>query len=248
MSEATNRDFFIGHSATAASAGFALRIAAAMLVGAFLLALGLGYSVQERGGGGYGEDMTARGVLENMPYPILRIPAADGKPARAILVAGDGKIGIGEAVTNFKGQLVEATGNMLKRGDLDMMILDPAGSAKPVAGASAPSLAAPVSLGRYRLAGEICDGKCYAGAMRPGTGIAHKACANLCILGGQPAVLATYKPVEGANFILLANADGSLPPNTMYDHVAVPVELEGELIRLDDLLIFRADWSKIKTQ
>lgn len=38
------------------------------------------------------------------------------------------------------------------------------------------------------LTGELLDGKCYLGAMKPGDGAAHRACAMLCIRGGLPAL------------------------------------------------------------
>jgi hypothetical protein len=96
-------------------------------------------------------------------------------------------------------------------------------------------------LGRWRLVGEICDGKCSAGAMKPGTGLAHKACANLCILVGLPPVLVMELPVEGATVVLLAAEDGGPMPDALYDLVAVPVSMDGTLERRDDLLIFRID-------
>ncbi len=249
MNDARNDSFFVGYAPTADATRFALRAGACMLLAAFVLALVLGWSVQDRSASGFVADMSARGTLHNMPYPVLRIPPDKNHPrGRAILVAGEGKIGIAETVAKLKGVVVDASGSALKRGDLDMLVLDPSGGIKPAPEAAAPLLSAPVALGRFRIAGEICDGKCYAGAMRPGTGIAHKACANLCISGGQPAVLATYAPVAGASFILLANEDGGLPPDKMYDFVAILVDIEGELVRIDDLLVLRADWSKIKAQ
>ena len=105
---------------------------------------------------------------------------------------------------------------------------------------------APVSLGRWRIAGEICDGKCYAGAMRPGTGLAHKACANLCIAGGVPAVFVSSSPVEGHRYFLLADETGKPAGELLKDHVAVYVEAEGEVERLDDLAVFRIDRSTIR--
>ena len=84
--------------------------------------------------------------------------------------------------------------------------------------------------------------------MRPGTGLAHKACANLCIAGDQPAVFSAVRPVNGASFLLLAGPDGGLPPKSLYDYVALPVELEGELVRYGDLHVFKVDWSKVVRQ
>lgn len=74
-----------------------------------------------------------------------------------------------------------------------------------------------------------------------GNGLAHKACANLCIAGGLPAVLVTALPVEGSTVVLLADADGGPMPAGLLDLTAVPVEMTGHLERRDDLLIFRID-------
>lgn len=91
------------------------------------------------------------------------------------------------------------------------------------------------------MTGEICDGKCAAGSMRPGDGLAHKACANLCISGGLPPVLVMDLPVAGSTVVLIAGPDGGPMPKALYDLVALPVQIEGQLERRDDLLVFRAD-------
>ena len=96
------------------------------------------------------------------------------------------------------------------------------------------------------MAGEICDGKCLAGAMRPGNGLAHKACANLCLLGDIPPVFATTGPVEGERFLLFAGPDGGPMDAGMLDHTSVLIEIEGEVLRRGDLLIFHADPATMK--
>ena len=96
-------------------------------------------------------------------------------------------------------------------------------------------------LGRWKLAGEICDGKCLAGAMRPGRGLAHKACANLCLIGGVPPVFVSSQPVEGAEFLLITGPDGGELPRSAYDYVAQYVSLEGDIERRGDLLVLRLD-------
>ena len=104
-----------------------------------------------------------------------------------------------------------------------------------------PDLPEDTPLGRWRIAGEICDGKCLAGAMRPGRGLAHKACANLCLVGDIPPVFATTGPVDGERYMLLAGPDGGPMPAEMYDFTAVLIDAEGEVYRRGDLLIFRVD-------
>ncbi|MEL6236793.1 MAG: hypothetical protein AAFR46_20540, partial [Pseudomonadota bacterium] len=94
---------------------------------------------------------------------------------------------------------------------------------------------------RWRLVGEICDGKCYAGAMRPGTGLAHKACAILCLDGGVPPVFVATDEVEGAQFMMLAGPDGGAVPDAVLQQTAILVTADGEIERRGDLLVFRID-------
>ena len=98
-----------------------------------------------------------------------------------------------------------------------------------------------VPLGRWRLAGEICDGKCLAGAMRPGRGLAHKACANLCLIGDIPPVFVSTQPVEGSEFLLVLDRNGGPMPKAAYDYIAQFVSVEGEVARHGDLLVLKMD-------
>jgi hypothetical protein len=101
-------------------------------------------------------------------------------------------------------------------------------------------------LGRWRLVGEICDGKCYAGVMRPGNGIAHLACADLCLLGGVPPVFVSTGDIDGENFFWLADADGGPLPDEFYPYVALRIGVEGEVERRDDIMIFKIDLSTVE--
>lgn len=77
--------------------------------------------------------------------------------------------------------------------------------------------------------------------MKPGTGLAHKACANLCLNGGVPPVFVSTSPVQGHIFFLVASHDGGQMPAALLDKTSVPVVLEGTVERRDDLLIFKVD-------
>lgn len=189
------------------------------------------------------------GIVEFHPYPVLRLPSVDGEAARTLMMSGIGKRGVIERASSLDGQIVSASGIFIKRGDITM--LQVRGGKRGLDAASevlqdgfVPS--EPVSLGKWRLSGEICDGKCYAGAMRPGTGLAHKACANLCISGGIPAVFVSAGEVDGSNYFLLADSDGNPLGEEMSDLVALYIEAEGEVERLDDLTIFKMDMSTVK--
>ncbi len=181
------------------------------------------------------------GVVDLQPYPVLRVAARDGKPARAIMLAGTGKFGVADRATKFDRQLVNVKGIFVKRGDLEMLLVGGGLKAEASQPDTLPVSSAPEDLGQWRLTGEICDGKCAAGAMRPGTGLAHKACANLCISGGVPPVFVSTAPVQGRNFFLMASADGGPMPEWLLDRTGVPVALEGRIERRDDLLIFKVE-------
>ena len=183
---------------------------------------------------------TVVGRLEALPYPVLHVSESPRHPAgHTLLLSAAGKNGVQRRAAPLDGRLVQASGVLIKRGALDMLqVRGGADGLSAVEGAEVPPT--PLKpLGRWRLTGEICDGKCYAGAMRPGTGLAHKACANLCLIGGVPPVLVTTAPVEGERFLLIAGADGGPVTPALLDHVATLVQVDGDVERRGSLLVLR---------
>ena len=242
---------FIGWSNAVPSrlAIFLMIVSASVLIGVVASATLLGARTEFLGSGMYGNEAVMLGRLEAKPQPVLRIPPDAGHPkARALMLSGEGKFGVMPDAEKLDGQMVMAGGFLLQRGHITMLQIGGdigLRAADPVkTGAYAPSPG--VSLGRWRLTGEICDGKCYSGAMRPGNRLAHKACANLCISGGVPPVFVSSADVEDQNFFMLTTADGTAFPDVFYDYVAKPVTIEGEIIRVDDLMIFKTDPATIK--
>ena len=75
--------------------------------------------------------------------------------------------------------------------------------------------------------------------MRPGTGLAHRACANLCLLGDVAPVFVSAGPIDGDGFLLMAGPDGKAVPAALFDYTAVLVALEGEVERHGDMLILK---------
>lgn len=234
-------DFFVGWSGRLPRRhSHFLRAAIATAVLAFLLiGLALARATDDPGTGMVDWDAgekTLHGVLTARPYPLLHL--ANG---HTLMMAGPTQVGP-EFDPVLDGKMVEATGIMAKRGALDMLVTN--SPLRGVAGQAA--VEPPVPLGRWRITGEICDGKCYSGSMRPGNGLAHKACANFCILGGVAPVFVSTVPVEGTSFMLLGDAAGGPLPDRLYDLVALRVQLEGELERRGDLLVFKVDVSRAK--
>lgn len=232
--------FFVGYLPNPPVALARLNLACGLaLLGLFLalaFALGRGADVAAAGLAFGGEESVIEGVMERLPYPYVRMAQGHG-----VLLAGDGKNGVQAAAAELAGKSVRVTGYMLKRGAMDLLIVDKV-AATP--GRSAGET--PVALGRWRASGEICDGKCAAGVMHPGSGLAHRACANLCIAGGLPPVLVMAAPLEGAEYLLLAAADGGPAPALAADWTALPVELEGDVERRGDILVMKVEWSQAR--
>ncbi len=224
--------FFIGWSWRSARGSVAWLASIAVL---FVIALAcagfvLGSSVDDPGGGHFVGNRTVTGVLVAEPYPIL---VADG---HAMLLVGGGKFGVQAQATSLDGKHVTVDGFSVQRGSIEMLLVWGMHTADGIA---EPPVVQ--SLGRWRLTGEICDGKCYSGVMRPGSGLAHKACANICLINGVPPVLVTTAPVQGREFLLLAGPDGHAVPDALRDHVAILQRMDGMVDRIADLLIFRTD-------
>jgi hypothetical protein len=186
-------------------------------------------------------DVTLTGTLVSTPHPMLMLPADAAHPEpHGVLLSGDGKHGATLDRLALQGRQVEAKGTLFKRGALDMLVIyeppRPIGDAVRSGGALEA-----VKLGRWRVVGEICDGKCAAGAMVPGTGLAHKACANLCLLGKVPPVFVSTKPLLGHEMLVLADTDGKEPGDRIRDLVATRIVVEGDVERHGDVLVLRAD-------
>ncbi|KZM52003.1 hypothetical protein [Labrenzia sp. OB1] len=206
-----------------------------------LAALALSSTQNDPGNGGFqwGNRFEQTGILELRPYPVFRVPADGDTPARTYMLAGQGKRGVFDQAEANRAETVSLRGVPVSRGDLTMIQVGKIDAAAEDAPGFTPSI--PVPLGRWKLTGEICDGKCYAGAMRPGRGLAHKACADLCLTGGIPPVFVSSGPVEGRNFFLMADREGNLLGDELDPLLALYIEVEGEIEQLDDLMVFKAD-------
>ena len=172
------------------------------------------------------------GRLQAEPVPVLHISESERFPAgTAVVLGGPGKVGALDRAKPLDGQVVVAEGVMLTRGDLLMLqVRGGADCLRPAeAGTAAPPLPAPDAAGRWRLTGEICDGKCYTGAMRPGTGLAHKACANLCLIGGQPPIFVSAVPLNGHTFFAMGDTEGRPVANAVLNDTGTLVTIEGRV-------------------
>lgn len=245
--------FFVGYLPTPAALRVFLVAVAALLLGAFAaLAVVIGTAQDDPGDGSFRwawgpQEVTGR--LDTLPYPMLHVTTGSKRIAAGttLLLTGVGKRGVHARVAKLDGKLVRLKGIALKRGDIDA--LQVGGGPKNIVAVEgeAPTLET-VPLGRWRLKGEICDGKCLAGAMRPGRGLSHRACANLCLIGGAPPVFVSGKPVDGSDFFVIGDADGKPLPERIYAQTALYISLEGEVERRGRILVFKADLDSLEVE
>ncbi|SLN10383.1 hypothetical protein ROJ8625_00207 [Roseivivax jejudonensis] len=248
----SERPFFVGYLGLPRGLRFmTLALAVSLLIGGGLLATVIARAKDDPGPGTFRFDygrQTVTGIVALTPTPILHVTKGSEhiEAGRTLMLSGQGKNGALLRARALEGRLANASGILLTRGDLDMMQLVCGEAGLGPADGDAPMAPEPEDLGRWELAGEICDGKCAAGAMRPGTGIAHKACASLCILNGLPPVFISTRPIEGETFLLIAGTPEDPMPPELYDWVAEYVALKGQIVRHGDLLVLDIDTATLE--
>ena len=243
-----NKPFFVGYLGIPKGLGVFLAFISIMLLTAFATSAALiGGTQDDPGKAGFYGRQTLEGVIEAKPYPLLYVTKGNKriKAGRTLMLSGQGKSGAMKSVVALDGQLVEAKGIILERGELDMLQLFPRkrGIKKLSDQADIPKSK---PIGTWRLKGEICDGKCLAGAMKPGRGLAHKACANLCLEGDIPPVFVSSQPVEGHEFLLIGNVNGGPLGKELYDYVGQFVDIEAKIEKRGDVLVLLVDPNKVK--
>jgi hypothetical protein len=251
MSGQNQTPFFVGYLPIPQGLKLFLVVISGLLIGGFAaLALAIGTAQGNPGDGdfqwGWGpQEVTGR--LEIRPYPLLHVTTGSKHiPAgRTLLLSGVGKKGVQPRVAKLDGRLVRLKGFALKRGEIDALQVGDNKKAIAALEGQAPVIKIE-SLGRWRLKGEICDGKCLSGAMRPGRGLSHRACANLCLIGGAPPVFVSSAPVDGNDFFVMGDSKGNPLPPEFLRHVSVFVSLEGTIERRGNIMVFKADLSSLK--
>jgi methionine sulfoxide reductase heme-binding subunit len=247
---APDDDFFVGYLRMSPRATRASLARAGVVAGAVLLA-GVGFAGFQRSPGddlrpgAYGVQHT--GLLVARPYPHLRTLGADGA-VTTLLFTGWTKNNP-DVPADKVAQAVVVSGNVYERGGLRMF--EGASGFLPATDLAAADVArlrevVEVDLGDVTLAGEIVDSKCYAGRMRPGVGHGHRACAQLCILGGIPPVLVTMGADGTETHYVLASRDGGRLNAAAAPFAAEPVDVRGRLVRRGDLHELRIDPAEIR--
>lgn len=206
----------------------------------------LARKLQDPGAGEWrtGEIHQITGALITRPYPMIRTPAPDAPyGVRTALLVATGKCNSSLSLAKDPVRPMTVSGVLIQRKDRQMLEvppfseewLTPADIVLPPE-ATTPSIE---KLGAFKLAGQIMDSKCFFGVMRPGRGKTHKACASLCIRGGIPPSFWARDRTGGERVLLLTDENGESVSNDILPFVADPVEAEGEIVRVADLLEFR---------
>ncbi len=185
------------------------------------------------------------GILECQPCPSLLIARAGATGAsqrfsRYLLVT-PGKHGAARVAHAFEGRRCTLLGSLVFRDGVTMVEVIPESVKADDDGPVGPLPASEQSLGIKTLVGEIVDSKCYLGVMNPGHLKTHKECAVRCISGGVPPVLLVRDELQGAMCFLLVDEAGGPVNDRVLDLVAEPVEIRGEVVKMGDLFVLKAD-------
>lgn len=237
--------FFVGWSPELArpTRRFLLTAGAGLAVGAGAVGLGLGAAAPHPGPGLWdqGKKVAVTGTI--YPGPYLHLLTEDlGDGPRMVLLVGAGKdrVTVRPALT-FTGAAV--TGTLIERGAHAMMAVDGV-YPDPAPGRVLPG--PEKDLGDAVMTGEILDAKCWFGAMRPGHGKTHKACAALCATGGLPlAFCETGRCSDGKAALLLLNERGQAFGREILPLVADPVMVRGRIVEVAGLRQVRVKLSDI---
>ena len=235
-------DFFNGFSPKMSKADrrFMLGATLALLTGAGLA--GAGFAMRRPGPSEARWDQGAmqrfRGVLVEQPYPTL-LRADEQGALRPMLLSGYGKIALPRL--GAPPALVEIEGSMIARGPFAMVaVRDAAAYARlPRTPAALPG-PAPEDLGPVSQRGEILDAKCWFGAMNPGEGLTHKACAALCARGRLPLSFCVLDGCgDAGEIVLFLDQAGRPRGREVIPYLADAVLADGRMVRRNGFLEFR---------
>jgi hypothetical protein len=238
-------DFYVGYLPMPRAHRIFMRRVAPAILWSMVVICGLTLLLMEPPGAATwqsGQLLDVSGVVRRAPYPLVELRGPDGQ-IETLLLTGIGKRGtfIAELFDNarctVRGYPLEREGRRvleLMDGHEAMIRLGDQEDSWP-----APE---PVVLGPVTFRGEILDSKCWHGAMKPGEGRAHKACATLCVRGGIAPLLITRDPAGGPNqTYLLTDAEGESAAAQVLPYLGEPVEVRGILQRRADMLWLQLD-------
>ncbi|MDA7961063.1 MAG: hypothetical protein MPK36_00645 [Gammaproteobacteria bacterium] len=255
----SDKPFFVGYlPMPAALARFYWPLALLLLVAAAFAGHFLAMQQQSAGEATWrpAAPEVLRGVLTLRPYPALhRFHPQNPGRIESVLLVGQGKHAA-NLPARFDGRAVAIRGAEILRGNWRMLEIpsvtenengheNSGENSGTISLAEIPdenALRAELgfeSLGGVVFRGEIADSKCFLGVMKPGAGAVHKACAELCLLGGIPPMLVVQNAQREKFGYLLLNTDGTSAAKSLAPLAAESVQVRGELLRQGDLLFVK---------
>ena len=192
----------------------------------------------------FGNVRDFEGVIATKPYPMLRVSRPGESPGEAptwsrYFLVDPFKFGADDRVANLDGKRVRLSGTLVYRDDQTMIEIDASRDIQVLG--VAESGGGGLSFGTVTLVGEIVDSKCFLGVMNPGELKPHKACAVRCVSGGMPPVLVVRDGNGAARYFMLADTNGGQVNDRVLDLIAEPVRIQGEMVRMDNLWVLKAD-------
>ncbi|MEO0824545.1 MAG: hypothetical protein AAFV72_21265 [Cyanobacteria bacterium J06635_1] len=244
MSTPTNDEFYVNYGKIPPSyRRFLVKFIPLLVIGAILFALIFPRVHDQFNLGKIQGVKEYEGFLATNPVPHIIVPrpgntAGEAAFSRYILSATN-KAGPSPKILEQAGNWVTLSGILVSRNNLSVVAVRSAEPLDPPAGVTVRPDEG-VSLGEFALDGEIVDGKCYPGIMKPGRTKTHRACAIRCISGGVPAV---FRVSNGGDvmYFLLADLAGEAVNDRVLDLVADDVRITGEVIQYDDMYVIQSD-------
>lgn len=206
------------------------------------------YSLRDPGDGRWDDanTTTISGLVLARPYPMI-VSADDSGQQQVTLLVQSGKHGASARVATLDRTRCVVRGTLLGReGPRMLEILDDDQALAPAPDPANTDILESGTTEHVTLRGEIVDSKCFLGAMKPGNGKTHKACATLCVHGGIPPALAVKREDGAVDFYLLSSPDGGPVGAWVEPLIADPVELSGVLTRRADLNILRVSPQSVR--
>ena len=187
----------------------------------------------------FGDAREVRGFLTFDPYPSLTT-VENGVHTKHLLV-GPGKRGAGAITRSVQDSWATLRGTRIHRGDQTMLEVVPGSVSSAASQPAPPPEQAIQDLGIRYVEGEIVGSKCYLGVMNPGEGVAHRACATLCLRGGVPPMLAVTHVDGNSGGMLLVRPDGTPFGDALLDLAARAVGVTGRVIQVGSTTYLHAD-------
>ncbi|NJL29219.1 MAG: hypothetical protein HC897_15720 [Thermoanaerobaculia bacterium] len=182
----------------------------------------------------FGVERSFEGILHERPYPTL-----ETEPGKHHYLVAQFKFGADAQVAGLDGQRVKLSGTLIHRDGQQMIEIVP-GTIENL-GPPAFTDEVRIEYGTMTLEGEIVDSKCYLGVMKPGSEKPHRDCAVRCISGGVPPIFLLREPGGPSAYLLLVGSDGRQLGKEVLGLVAEPLEITGEVVKIDNVFTLRAE-------